>query len=234
MKKLKNSCPKSCQWYHEPIKFLKEVGLVSQIDKEFFIPALLGSLRSTRPRILVTGVADEEMVRIILEVLEKNEFGGEIFAIDLCFTPLRKIRRLRAKNLKVKAKVASVFNLPFPKSFFDLVVTDDILSWFPDQKKKRVVEQWMRVLAKNGTIITTVRIGNFYNKINCKRYIQAIIRGIFKGYSPLKSRQILKEYQKYRKLYPLAQKFKLKSIFDKMSVFCLSKGDKWQLVVSKI
>jgi hypothetical protein len=122
--------------------------------------ALLGKKHA---RILISGTADYGMLQQIIS-LEDSSSISEIIVLDLCRTPLEICSWFRKKYIS-SAITLNYFqqdivgNVLGDKSQ-DIIITDAFLTRFTPDQRKKIVQEWKRMLKDDGFIITTIRIGS--------------------------------------------------------------------------
>jgi len=161
----------SCAWYHGAWPALRALDVVSSPawHHEFYSSNLYRKMRvpATR-RILISGTADFSILAFVLAAVKGLDPQPEIHIIDLCPTPLEACLWY---SLRTGGKIAvlqrSVLDLPEvlmegpgkgSNEFFDLIVTDALLTRFEFGDAKDIVTNWFRLLRPGGSVITTVRL----------------------------------------------------------------------------
>jgi len=151
----------SCSWYHGAWQFLRLAHVVSTPDwhTDFYRAKLRRALYETPiKRILICGSADYAMLAHVIAATE--EVGGvEIVVTDICRTPLVMCDWFASHvNVPVESIPYDAMQLGFRDNWFGVVVTDAFLTRFEPADRRRLVSEWLRVLAPGGYAITTARL----------------------------------------------------------------------------
>lgn len=153
-----------CKWYHGSWKFLKAFGLVScpEWHTEFYVSNIGKKVKEIEltGSILICGLADDGTLAMVHRSIHDLQPEPLITIIDMCPTPMYAVDLyLRKTNIKTVSKAQCIVPLiPFRSESFDVIVTDAFLTRFTAEWKTAVVEEWYRILRKDGVIVTTARI----------------------------------------------------------------------------
>ena len=119
---------------------------------------------SDNNKILDVGVGTGQL----LERIIKENSNGFNFGIDVSPTMIanakKKFNSLQVKHL---LSIGDAFNLPYKNQIFDFIFSSYVMDLLPEQKFKKVLGEFKRVLRKNGTgVLITMSMGKkWYNKI---------------------------------------------------------------------
>jgi hypothetical protein len=157
--------PDSCCWYHEAWQYLRLLRLVEtpRLHETFFRHYLEKYIATmSAPRILVAGLADYEMYAVVLDALGSGDtLESHVTVLDVCDTPLRNTDWFAAqRNTRVLTRRADAAETGLPSCSFDMVITDAFLTKLPEPKRRAVVDEWHRILAEGGQVLTTVKLGS--------------------------------------------------------------------------
>jgi len=222
-------------WYHKDCKLFKELGLVSNVSwhSVFFETGIfLSMIEARKPRILICGSADEETLSIVHKSLEKNKIRAEIVVVDACEFPLKLVEEYAKSNgVKVELVNCDAMSLPFDDSYFDLVMTDAFLDWFENPKKKRVIDEWWRVLGKNGLVLTSSRIEWKAEQRNIALMIRALLRR-----NPINSLKSLLRFNERRICHPLNDVENMQALFENFcgwAVIPSNQSDEYAYIIAR-
>jgi len=125
------------------------------------------------PRVLITGTADYSMLAYVIEAWRRTEAAvaeglpdPEIDVLDICPTPLLACRWY-AKNIAkypISTHEVDIRNESMVRRLLDdrgsyhVIATDAFLTRFDHLEAKQVLENWWKLLAPGGQVITTVRL----------------------------------------------------------------------------
>ncbi len=93
---------------------------------------------------------------------ELYSLNGTVYGIDLSLRSLKN-----AKQIYFRVACADAAKLPFPKDFFDLVVSSDFFGHVPAENKDAVLEEINRVLKPGGKTVHCIETDN-----NNQRYLK--------------------------------------------------------------
>jgi ubiquinone/menaquinone biosynthesis C-methylase UbiE len=120
-----------------------------------------------RSQFIFEGVASSKPKRILdigcgrgfyLNAFSLFDFVNEIHGVDINTTYLKKAKK-NAHDKRIHIKKGSVYELPFPDRYFDMIVCSELLEHLDDEQKALI--EIKRVLKQNGTLIVTVPNHNF-------------------------------------------------------------------------
>jgi len=117
--------------------------------------------------VLISGLADYEMLRVVLEALEDS--GGQrrrephlVRVLDACNTPIRVtqwyIERNKPSNTRIVAAPGFAQDTKLPEGSYDLVITDAFLSKMNYADQDAVISEWNRILKPGGEVLTTIKL----------------------------------------------------------------------------
>jgi len=81
------------------------------------------------------------------------DFPKEIYGIDTNESYL-SIAKRQTKDKRIHVQTGSIYQLPFPKNYFDLIICSEVFEHLTDEK--RAVAEIKRVLKKQGSLVVTV------------------------------------------------------------------------------
>jgi ubiquinone/menaquinone biosynthesis C-methylase UbiE len=173
----------NCDWYHSSWQYLRLVDMVSTPSwhHDFYQKALREALSDKKhARILISGTADYGMLQQI-QSFEDNSSISEILVLDLCRTPLEICSWFRKKYLSSTIKLnyiqQDIVENVFAAKSQDLIITDAFLTRFTPDSRKKIIQEWERMLKAGGYIKTTIRLGgNFADKDQAVRSTEGDIR----------------------------------------------------------
>jgi len=120
-----------------------------------------------RARFILETVAKEKPKRILdigcgrgfyLNAVTAFSFIKEIYGIDIQKEYVAQAKKITRDN-RVNVQVASIYKLPFPSDFFDLIICSEVFEHLADEKKG--LSEIKRVLKSGGSVIVTVPNENF-------------------------------------------------------------------------
>ena len=174
----------NCEWYHGGWMYCRLAGIVVSEDylgkeyERFFIK----HINSKRINILVCGLADFAILEhIIRRIPNKITNKIHITILDICNSPLKLCDWYLKKCIPtflshVDYVVSDATKLPFEDNTFDLITSYSFLTRMIYNMASKVVNEWERVLKKEGNILTTVHIftslnhdGDFYISPNADK-----------------------------------------------------------------
>lgn len=118
-------------------------------------------------KVLITGLADYGMlywaVQSIIPTVRKR---CQFHVLDICNTPLDSARWLRERlhacnpplDLNLTCLHEDVFRNSCEPASMDLIATDAFLTRFESDQKSDLLDEWLRLRAPSGWIVTTARI----------------------------------------------------------------------------
>ena len=156
-----NSGELDCSWYHGNWHLLKALGLVSTAAvharniKQLLTLALADK---TAPRILLTGSTDETLVRLAHESCFELGIKEELFAVDICATPLAFMQAYAREN-RISLTTYQSDILQFDaEDEFDIILTHAFMGYFDDAQRSLLVKKWRQLLSEQGKIVTIQRV----------------------------------------------------------------------------
>lgn len=150
-------CSSECDWYHDAWPVLKSHGLVSNPDDhvDFYFRSLCNAARDGKNDVLISGCADESMLRTVMHAFFSTDEQPRITIVDICATPLNRSQAYAtAAGLDIETVQHDVLHWD-PRTSFDIIVTDAFLTRFRRPEKGLVLRKWKNVLRPDGVIITT-------------------------------------------------------------------------------
>lgn len=177
-----NGGRETCAWYHGSWHLLRACGVVitPAWHRAFFagsIHSIVSRCLETRPRarILVSGLADYGMLYHLLAGVGPLLLPRcDIDLLDLCEVPLRMCRwleeRLRRSPAQIEVPLRhlhqqDILASALPAGAYDLIVSDAFITRFEQAAdKRRVVEEWLRLLAPGGQAVTTIKFCSFFDE----------------------------------------------------------------------
>jgi SAM-dependent methyltransferase len=155
----------SCGWYHASWQHLRLLDLVEtpRLHYEFFVRYLRKMAEtSDQLRVLVCGLADYEMLKVVLQALDTRAgLRHTVRVIDSCNTPIRNTQwyldHVRPR-VHVVAAVGLAEDTKLGECSYDLVVTDAFLSKLPYERQAATIAEWKRILRPGGEILTTMKL----------------------------------------------------------------------------
>lgn len=88
-----------------------------------------------------------------LQALSHFSFVKEIHGVDIVDDYLEKARSI-SRDKRVTVKKTSLYSLPYPDNYFDLIICSEVLEHLKDDRK--ALYEMNRVLRRGGTLIVTV------------------------------------------------------------------------------
>jgi SAM-dependent methyltransferase len=150
----------SCRWHHGLWPWLRALGLAT--SPAHFAPFYGAALREalgdrSRPRLLVSGAADAEMVKLAADACGPAQRLA-VCAVDLCETPLASSRRFAAaRGLALSTFRGDILAFESAERF-DAICTDSFLGQFAPDARPRLVAHWAKLLAPGGAVLTVNRL----------------------------------------------------------------------------
>lgn len=81
--------------------------------------------------------------------------GARVYLIDSSQSAINISKELfKKEEIKADFKCASIFKIPYPDNFFDIVWNAGVLEHFEKEKQIQAIKEMVRVSKKNGLIIT--------------------------------------------------------------------------------
>ena len=179
----------NCEWYHASWSYARLVGLAVTPDwhacfyKDFFSRIK----NNNHCNILITGTADYGILDHLLRAIPIDIMANiTITVLDLCRTPLEICKWYEKKfniSINIRYVRGDAQETKFPDYSFDMITSYCFLQRFDEIGRKRLVEEWQRLLKPNGCIITTARIistNTFKKKIPMSNNLNQHTRRILK------------------------------------------------------
>jgi hypothetical protein len=171
----------SCAWYHGSWHLLRACGVVvtPAWHERFFARGIRESAAACiaekgKAAILISGLADYGMLYHVVAAMGPRLIEQcEIDLLDLCEVPLRMgcwlQERLRRSPAELRVPLRNLLSRnildgTLPAAGYDLIVSDAFITRFeklPD--KRQVVEEWLRLLAPGGRVVTTIKFCSFFD-----------------------------------------------------------------------
>jgi SAM-dependent methyltransferase len=185
----------SCAWYHSSWQFLRLLDMVEtpQLHNGFFVPYVRKLAQtSTSLSILICGLADYEMLRVVCEALEAQPGGDhQVRVVDMCDTPIRATEWWLDRNhprVKVITTTGFAEDTKLLDASFDLVVTDAFISKLAYHRQQYVVNEWRRILKPGGEVLTTLKLSAHGGKNPISATPDQLERYVERASSKLKAR----------------------------------------------
>jgi SAM-dependent methyltransferase len=151
----------TCAWYHGAWPFLRvlKVMATSSVHGTFYdVEVQRMATDSGFGRVLITGSADFAMLKLVADAWRAFADPPGFTVLDICSTPLELCRWYGARHgLRVDVLRQDILD-PLPAGCFDAVFTHAFMGNFDERHRKRLVEQWARVLRPGGRLITVQRV----------------------------------------------------------------------------
>jgi SAM-dependent methyltransferase len=172
----------SCSWYHGSWHLLRACGVVvtPAWHRDFYAASIHEAVRRRieargKAAILISGLADYGMLYHVAAAVGPNLIGKcEIDLLDLCEVPLRMGRWLQERVQRSPAGLRiplrgllrqDLLSGRLPAAAYDLIVSDAFITRFERlADRKKVVEEWRRLLAPGGFAVTTVKFCSFFDE----------------------------------------------------------------------
>jgi len=156
-----NTGADDCRWYHGNWHLLKALGVVStSAVHEAGIVELLESAigDNAAPRFLVTGSADETLLRIVHKTCQALGAQARITALDICATPLAFMESYASSTQIQLATVRADILVFDAAERFDVILAHAFMGYFDDVHRQRLVGKWKELLSAKGRIVTIQRV----------------------------------------------------------------------------
>jgi 2-polyprenyl-3-methyl-5-hydroxy-6-metoxy-1,4-benzoquinol methylase len=103
------------------------------------------------------------------------ENGAKIYLVDESSYAIKYAKKImKIKNVAGRVYQASIFSLPFPENFFDMVHSIGVIEHYKDDQILKILKEQKRVLKDNGIII--VGVPNIRNPQFLLYYITRLIK----------------------------------------------------------
>ena len=151
----------SCSSVHRLWQYLRIMGLASTpaLHFDFYrdaLAAVAGDAKSLR--VLVSGAADYGMLVCVVAACRRSGVEPEVTVADLCKTPLM-LNQWYAERVSCRIKTVCSDLADFSDArHFDAICTHSFFSELPTERRKKVIENWRRLLRPGGVAITANRI----------------------------------------------------------------------------
>ncbi|MCL4356652.1 MAG: class I SAM-dependent methyltransferase [Candidatus Thermoplasmatota archaeon] len=153
----------SCKWYHGSWQYLRLIDMVSSPDwhNSFYIPKIREALADpTHRKILVYGTADYGILEIIYSSMSKDSKSLDITVVDKCETPLIACKSYaESHGYEITTVKGEDQVLKLKRDYYDLIITDHLLTVLPKDQVKVIIDNWFNLLAPGGVLLTTVFAG---------------------------------------------------------------------------
>lgn len=171
-------------YWHKLYPVYKEV--YPLMNKEFYSSEIKQILEKTKkPKILVSGAADEDTLKLIAEVMQQLKKNFEITLVDFYPEAISKNMDFAEKNnLRVYFILENILKFEIKKKF-DLIITDGLLDFFNSEEKLLVLKKWRELLSKKGIILTTVPIKSNGEKNPFWQFFWIFVKAVKKLKNPL-------------------------------------------------
>jgi SAM-dependent methyltransferase len=231
-----------CSDYHLPWQRLRLCGMVSTPSWHagFYMQAVSRwadalqqrGLTGDPVRLLITGLADYGMLYWLVQSLPPEVRSiSEIHVLDICRTPLESCLWL-SHELERRMEPALKMNFvphhedllanTLQDTTFDLIVSDAFLTRFSaEETKSEVMDEWLRLLRKDGRILTTARVRSGVDDIEIGDRAEFIAKAFRRAQKlHLDEREIgdvAKAYAEYITSYPFQSAAAIREFLDRFS-----------------
>ena len=166
MESQNNEC--TCEWYHAAWGYCRYAELIRspQLHKYYFQKVFTELSKKNRINILISGAADFSILDHISSSIDCSQLNNLYFTVvDMCMTPLINCKwynELRSSkglpSLNIDLVQTDMLKSGLPDDFFDIITTYRFLSKFNSNDRKKLIEEWKRMLIQGGWIITSESI----------------------------------------------------------------------------
>ena len=116
-------------------------------------------LAKERPNVLLCGTASSETTRNFVKFIQAENDNADIQVLDMNSQPLQASQAKIEKDENIDSSKtnfiqANALEMPFADNSIDLLETDYFLQFFSPEDKKRLINEWARILSENGVITT--------------------------------------------------------------------------------
>jgi SAM-dependent methyltransferase len=149
-----------CAWYHAawPIWRLLGVGSGPAIHGSFFRGAIADLPDLSRPRVLISGSADQGMLVVALDAFRRAGIEPDFTVLDHCDTPL-ELCRVHAERLGLTIHTVARDIRDFePETPFDIICTHAFVGYFSPSDRPALARAWRRQLRPGGHLLTVNRL----------------------------------------------------------------------------
>lgn len=170
----------SIKFYSRPVKYIPALGFSSLTPffdslqkwgakEAVFKPKLISQARiQGNFKVLDLGCGTGALALLV----KRNQPLAEVTAIDIDPNVLSIAKKKASKlSLQINFDVGTAFNLPYPDSFFDRVVSSLVFHHLTRQNKLRTLKEIRRILKVNGE----VHIGDFGKPQNILMRLSSIL-----------------------------------------------------------
>jgi SAM-dependent methyltransferase len=151
----------TCLWYHRVWQYLRLLGIKRSIrtDTEFLITNFRERARSGRyPRVLVSATADYAMLAHLTYAYGMEDRALEATVVDRCETSLL-LNRWYAERYHIAITTECYDLVEYAARFpFDMVCTHNVLTFFDEESRRRLVDRWHALLRPGGVVVTAQRV----------------------------------------------------------------------------
>ena len=150
-------CEPDCRAYHRAWPLIRRLGLGAgpEGQGDFLGPAVADCLAHGGSDVLVSGAADEALVRLVAEAASRPP---AFTVLDRCATPLRlNAEYARRAGLSLSTVRSDILDY-LPGRRFDLIVTHSFLTSFAPASLARLMGRWFELLRPGGRVVTVVRV----------------------------------------------------------------------------
>lgn len=243
---------RDCSSYHLSWQHLRLCGMVS--SPAWHGPFYTRALRSWSEHVeregrrtynvLVCGFADYAMLYWVAQsVGHQVRKRCNFHVLDICQTPIESckwlVRRLQhcipPMELSIHYHHADIFHNNLVSGTIDLIVSDAFLTRFRTvELKARLIGQWLKLTAANGTIITTARIQEGATDItdsDRQNFVaRAVERAAQLGLDVDEVREIATKYSNYIESYPFPTEQSLRDVINQFEDQIHSKSFQFELL----
>lgn len=163
--KSNNTC---CDWYHAAWGYCRYLDLIASPDlhSDYFELFFLENKNKKGLNILISGAADFTIIEHLINKIPVKQLPDtHITVLDMCLTPLKlcawyeEVRKTRDLTpIQMKYIQLNAMHTELPSESFDLITTYSFLSRFDIISQKKVIDEWYRLLKRDGIVITSDRI----------------------------------------------------------------------------
>ncbi|MFD1804267.1 class I SAM-dependent methyltransferase [Mixta tenebrionis] len=109
-----------------------------------------------------------------------SRFGCQVYAVDMDKQALGKAQEnVAAAGLsdRIHISEANAHHLPFPDNSFDVVINEAMLTMYADKAKRRLVQEYYRVLKPGGCLLThDIMLTQGQLEVNADARLQQIVK----------------------------------------------------------
>jgi SAM-dependent methyltransferase len=156
---------RSCAWYHGAWPFFRLVEIVSTPKKHaahFESELRCAKQQGECRRVLISGSADDGMLRMIADSSAGWLPAMEFTVIDRCATPLRLCERFaERRRLRLTTIQRNILDAA-PAAMFDAILTHGFLGYFTAAELPVLLLRWRSLLRPGGRLVMVQRIREQY------------------------------------------------------------------------